>query len=67
MALTTNPPIPLSAYISLSHIALSSALKVAMVSTSMSLGVARTIVSGLDKAIGYAVQGVTGQNDSSPG
>lgn len=38
-----------------------------MVSTSLSLGVARTIVSGLDKAIGYTIQGVTGQNDTSPG
>jgi len=61
MALSANPPIPISAYISLSHVAISTALKVAMVSTSMSLGVARTIVSGLDKAIGFTVKGVTGQ------
>ncbi|KAF9353601.1 hypothetical protein BGX34_011472 [Mortierella sp. NVP85] len=61
IALSDNPPIPLSAYVSLSHVAISTALKVAMVSTSMSLGVARTIVSGLDKAMGFAVKGVTGQ------
>lgn len=64
---TTSPPIPLKAYVSLSHLAISSALKVAMVSTSMSLGVARTVVSGLDKALGFAVKGVTGQNDANPG
>ncbi|KAG0364512.1 hypothetical protein BGZ54_007423 [Gamsiella multidivaricata] len=63
MTLSTNPPIPLSTYISLSQVAISSALKVAMVSTSMSLGVARTIVSGLDTVLGYAVKGVVGQND----
>lgn len=40
-----------------------------MVSTSLSLGVARTIVSTLDKVLGMAVKGVVGQNDegSSPG
>ncbi|KAF9185356.1 hypothetical protein BGZ51_002692 [Haplosporangium sp. Z 767] len=63
MALSPNQPIPLGAYISLSQVAISSALKVAMVSTSMSLGIARTVVSGLDKVLGFAVKGVVGQND----
>ncbi|KAI1305549.1 hypothetical protein EDD11_004934 [Mortierella claussenii] len=63
MTLSANPPIPLSTYISLSQVAISSALKVAMVSTSLSLGIARTIVSGVDKVLGMAVNGVVGQND----
>ncbi|KAG0376182.1 hypothetical protein BGX24_008175, partial [Mortierella sp. AD032] len=63
MILSPNEPIPLSTYISVSQIAISSALKVAMVSTSLSLGVARTIVSTLDKVLGFAVRGVVGQND----
>ncbi|KAG0214217.1 hypothetical protein BGX33_002351 [Mortierella sp. NVP41] len=69
LTLSPNQPIPLSTYISVSQVAISSALKVAMVSTSLSLGVARTIVSALDKVLGMAVKGVVGQNDegSSPG
>ncbi|KAF9293707.1 hypothetical protein BGZ88_004994 [Linnemannia elongata] len=69
LTLSSNEPIPLSTYISVSQVAISSALKVAMVSTSLSLGVARTIVSTLDKVLGMAVKGVVGQNDegSSPG
>ncbi|KAF9141406.1 hypothetical protein BG015_001300 [Linnemannia schmuckeri] len=69
LTLLPNEPIPLSTYISVSQVAISSALKVAMVSTSLSLGVARTIVSTLDKVLGMAVKGVVGQNDegSSPG
>ncbi|KAF8939196.1 hypothetical protein BGZ47_008264 [Haplosporangium gracile] len=69
LTLSPNEPIPLSTYISVSQVAISSALKVAMVSTSLSLGVARTIVSTLDKVLGMAVKGVVGQNDegSSPG
>ncbi|KAF9112330.1 hypothetical protein BGX27_003539 [Mortierella sp. AM989] len=63
MTLSTNTPIPLSTYVSMSHIAISSALKVAMVSTSMTMGIARTIVTGLDKVLGGAVKNVTGQND----
>ncbi|KAG0264807.1 hypothetical protein BGZ95_003521 [Linnemannia exigua] len=63
LTLSPNEPIPLSTYISVSQIAISSALKVAMVSTSLSLGVARTIVSTLDKVLGFAVKGVVGQND----
>ncbi|KAF9903472.1 hypothetical protein EC991_003800 [Linnemannia zychae] len=63
LALSPNEPIPLSTYISVSQVAISSALKVAMVSTSLSLGVARTIVSSLDKILGMAVKGVVGQND----
>ncbi|KAG9068344.1 hypothetical protein KI688_010612 [Linnemannia hyalina] len=69
LTLSPNEPIPLSTYISVSQVAISSALKVAMVSTSLSLSVARTIVSTLDKVLGMAVNGVVGQNDegSSPG
>ncbi|KAG9327226.1 hypothetical protein KVV02_002679 [Mortierella alpina] len=63
MTLSVNRPIPLSAYISLSQVAISSALKVAMISTSLSLGVARTIVSGIDKVLGIAVKSAVGQND----
>ncbi|KAG0039313.1 hypothetical protein BGZ82_008761 [Podila clonocystis] len=63
LVLKPNEPIPLSTYISLSQVAVSSALKVAMVSTSLSLGVARTIVSSLDKILSIAVRGVVGQND----
>ncbi|KAF9960660.1 hypothetical protein BGZ72_006391 [Mortierella alpina] len=63
MTLSVNRPIPLSAYISLSQVAISSALKVAMISTSLSLGIARTIVSGIDKVLGVAVKGAVGQND----
>ncbi|KAG0247752.1 hypothetical protein BG011_000983 [Mortierella polycephala] len=63
MTLSPQQPIPLGAYISISQVAISSVLKVAMISTSMSLGIARTIVSGLDKALGFAVKGVVGQND----
>ncbi|KAF8963566.1 hypothetical protein BGZ46_000925 [Entomortierella lignicola] len=63
LTLSTIPPIPLSSYISMSHIAISSALKVAMVSTSMTMGVARTIVTSLDKLLGGAVKTVTGQNE----
>ncbi|KAF9133841.1 hypothetical protein BGW39_008752 [Mortierella sp. 14UC] len=63
MALSPNEPIPLSTYISVSQVAISSALKVAMVSTSLSLGIARTVVSTLDKVLGMAVKGVVGQND----
>ncbi|KAG0197855.1 hypothetical protein BGX28_008643 [Mortierella sp. GBA30] len=62
-ALTVSQPIPFSAYISLSQVAISSALKVAMISTSLSLGLARTIVSGIDKILGIAVKGAVGQND----
>jgi len=60
MTLSANPPIPLSAYIALSQVAISSALKVAMVSTSLSLGVARTIVSGIDKVLSMALNGLAG-------
>ncbi|KAF9134569.1 hypothetical protein BGX30_011896 [Mortierella sp. GBA39] len=69
LTLSPNEPIPLSTYISVSQVAISSALKVAMVSTSLSLSVARTIVSTLDKVLGMAVNGVVGRNDegSSPG
>ncbi|KAF9205674.1 hypothetical protein BGZ59_000334 [Podila verticillata] len=63
LVLKPNEPIPLSTYISISQVAISSALKVAMVSTSLSLGVARTIVSSLDKILNMAVRGVVGQND----
>lgn len=63
LVLKPNEPIPLSTYISISQIAISSALKVAMVSTSLSLGVARKIVSSLDKILNMAVRGVVGQND----
>ncbi|KAF9285191.1 hypothetical protein BGZ74_001544 [Mortierella antarctica] len=63
LVLKPNEPIPLSTYISLSQFAISSGLKVAMVSTSLSLGVARTIVSSLDKILNIAVRGVIGQND----
>ncbi|KAF9361601.1 hypothetical protein BGX26_001101 [Mortierella sp. AD094] len=63
MTLSSNPPIPLSTYISMSHIVISSALKVAMVSTSMTMGIARTIVTSLDKVLGGAVKTVTGQNE----
>jgi hypothetical protein len=63
LTLLPNEPIPLSTYISVSQVAISSALKVAMVSTSLSLGVARTIVSTLDNVLGMAVKGVVGQND----
>ncbi|KAF9993891.1 hypothetical protein BGZ79_001390 [Entomortierella chlamydospora] len=65
MTLSANPPIPLSTYISMSHIAISSALKVAMVSTSMTLGIARTIVTGLDKVLGGAVKTVTKRNEDT--
>ncbi|KAF9575704.1 hypothetical protein EC968_001894 [Mortierella alpina] len=63
MTLSVNQPIPLSAYISLSQVAISSALKVAMISTSLSLGLARTVVSGIDKVLGVAVKSAVGQND----
>ncbi|KAF9923041.1 hypothetical protein FBU30_006857 [Linnemannia zychae] len=63
LTLSPNEPIPLSTYISVSQVAISSALKVAMVSTSLSLGVARTVVSTLDKILGMAVKGVVGQNN----
>ncbi|KAF9968307.1 hypothetical protein BGZ70_005123 [Mortierella alpina] len=63
MTLSVNRPIPLSAYISLSQVAISTALKVAMISTSLSLGIARTIVSGIDKVLGVAVKSAVGQND----
>ncbi|KAF9993295.1 hypothetical protein BGZ65_011208, partial [Modicella reniformis] len=65
MVLSAIPPIPLSAYVSLSQTAISSVLKVAMFSTSMSLGLARNIVTGLDMALGFAVRGVTGQTEET--
>ncbi|KAG0053234.1 hypothetical protein BGZ83_001472 [Gryganskiella cystojenkinii] len=65
MALSNSPPIPLSAYIALSQVAVSSALKVAMVSTSLSLGVARTIVSGIDKVLSLAMNSLVGGGNKS--
>ncbi|KAG0294627.1 hypothetical protein BGZ98_001709 [Dissophora globulifera] len=66
--LSTSKPIPLSAYISVSQAAISSGLQVAKISTSMSLGIARTIVSSIDKILGFAVKGVTGQSgETTPG
>ncbi|KAF9434672.1 hypothetical protein BGZ76_007620 [Entomortierella beljakovae] len=65
LTLSQIPPIPLKTYVSMSHIAISSALKVAMVSTSMTMGIARTIVSTLDKALGGVVKGVSRQQDDA--
>ncbi|KAF9580185.1 hypothetical protein BGW38_003271 [Lunasporangiospora selenospora] len=55
--------IPLSTYVAISQVAITSVLKVAMVSTSLSLGIARTVVSGVDKILNVAVKGVTGQSE----
>ncbi|KAG0233650.1 hypothetical protein BGW42_007323 [Actinomortierella wolfii] len=62
-----STPLPLSGYMAASQFAISSALKVAMLSTSFGLGIARTVVSGVDQALGKVVKTVTGENHNEYG